>query len=266
MSDEESNDVPWRLDAIETQWSLVREAHQIHTSQHGESATSARQALVLRYAVAIRKFVSVMLRDPADVDEVSQDVVLKLMQGDFFRATPSRGRFRDFLKTATRNAVKNFWATRTRRREVDLDPSQPPLSDDSDQLDQLWIRSVRDNILQIAWDRLERYEKEVDGNVSFQVLRIRTNHPDLTTEEVATKLSNLVQREIPANTVRQQIRRARIRFAQFLVEEIAHGLDNCKQESIQNELTELGLLDHIKGVLPRTPLRSIEPERLVKSI
>ena len=46
---------PSRLDAIATRWSLVRAAH---ASGKPEDAAAARQALVLRYARAIRRQLS----------------------------------------------------------------------------------------------------------------------------------------------------------------------------------------------------------------
>ena len=88
-----------RLDAIATRWSLVRDAHLTGVPQN---ATAARQALVLRYAKSIRRYVGGMLKNSEDADELAQDVVMRLMKGDFGGADANRGRFRDLLKTAVR--------------------------------------------------------------------------------------------------------------------------------------------------------------------
>ena len=107
---------PGRLDAITTRWSLIRQAHMVD-----RDAAEARKALVLRYAKAVRSYVGGMLRNREDADELAQDVVVRLLKGDFAGADPTRGRFRDLLKTAARNMVRNFWEKQSRRRPVDAD-------------------------------------------------------------------------------------------------------------------------------------------------
>src|SRR5437762_1642647 len=68
-----------RLDDINTRWSLLRLAH----ASPGGQAGAARDALVLRYAAAIRGYVGAMLPDAQDADELAQEIVLKLLRGDF---------------------------------------------------------------------------------------------------------------------------------------------------------------------------------------
>ena len=87
-----------RLGSLATRWSLVRRAHQ----GPAPAAADARKALVLRYASAIRGYVGAMTRDDELSDEIAQDVVVRMLGGDFGGADPDRGRFRDLLKTALR--------------------------------------------------------------------------------------------------------------------------------------------------------------------
>src|SRR5688500_86825 len=112
MSDDLSH-VPERLEAIVTRWSLLRRAHDDNTQ-----AVAARQTLVTRYATAVRSYVRAIMQGSADADEVAQDVVVKMLQGNFAGADPERGRFRDLLKVAVRNLVKNRWARENRRQGV----------------------------------------------------------------------------------------------------------------------------------------------------
>ena len=116
MSDPQPHD-SIRLDRIPTQWSLVRRAHTLSTPDAGE----ARKALVLRYAGAIRRYVGAVMRNDADADEVAQEVVVRMLRGDFHGADPERGRFRDLLKTAARNMVRDHWERQNRRRGVEYD-------------------------------------------------------------------------------------------------------------------------------------------------
>ena len=55
---------PSRIDAIPTQWSLVRDAH---TTGAPQTAAVARQALVLRYAKSVRRYVGGALLTPASL-------------------------------------------------------------------------------------------------------------------------------------------------------------------------------------------------------
>ena len=67
----------------------------------------ARNVLVLRYLPAMRRYIAALLRGGPDADDVTHDVVVRLLSGDFAGADPARGRFRDLLKTAIRNIVRN---------------------------------------------------------------------------------------------------------------------------------------------------------------
>ena len=107
-----------RIEAIQTRWSLIRNAH---LAGQPESASEARRLLVLRYAPAIRRYLGGIVRNDEDADELSQDVMLRLMRGDFAGADPTRGRFRDLLKTAIRNMVKSSWQKAGRRKTVDAE-------------------------------------------------------------------------------------------------------------------------------------------------
>src|SRR2546430_1665631 len=98
-----------RLEDIPTRWSLLRLATEPATQ-----AGPARKALVLRYAGAIRGYVGAMTPDSADADELAQDIVVRLLRGDFAGADPARGRFRDLLKVSVRNQVRTFLSKKSR--------------------------------------------------------------------------------------------------------------------------------------------------------
>ena len=57
-------------------------------------------------------------------------------------------------------------------------------------------------------------------------------------------------REVSAATFRQQLRRARVRFAEYIVEEVANGIDSFKPERVYEELISIGLFEHVKDVMP----------------
>jgi RNA polymerase sigma factor (sigma-70 family) len=234
-----------RLESIATRWSLIQQAHGApHTS-----AVDARRVLVLRYAPAVKSYLRGITRDEFQADELAQDVVVRLLQGDFAGADPERGRFRDLLKTAVRNMARNYWSREKRRAAVDYDPEF--LADDSGVADDSWDSGWSHRILELAWDALKRYEREHPDSLAWTTLRLKTEFPDETSEQQAERLSQQAGRPIRADACRQMLRRARIRFAECLVQEVADGLASTSAEQVEEELIALGLYEHVRGVLPQ---------------
>jgi hypothetical protein len=67
---------------------------------------------------------------------------------------------------------------------------------------------------------------------------------------MAAKLSDRTGQSFTAGAVRQKLRRARIRFAELLIDEIADGLANPSPDEVEAELIDLGLFDHVRDLLP----------------
>ncbi len=235
-----------RLEQIETRWSLIQRAH----AKGGQPATEARQALVLKYSTAIRRYIAAMTDARDDAEGIAQEVVIKLLKGDFSGADPQRGRFRDLLKTAVRNMVRNYWRREKRRGSVDYDLERIP--DDTTVTEDPWLDGWRANVLDLTWTALEQYQRERSGRIAYTLLWMRSKYPDDRSEELASRLSEKLQHSITATTVRQQLRRARLRFAELLVREIADGLDDPTPERITDELVSLGLFEHVKDLLPKS--------------
>lgn len=235
---------PSRIDAIPTQWSLVRDAHAAGTPQ---SAAAARQALVLRYARSIRRYVGGIVKQSDDADELAQDVIVRLMKGDFGGADPTRGRFRDLLKTAVRNMVHNHWAKSNRRKTADAELDLVAGTEDRDPA---WESEFQLNILEHAWAALKAFETLNPSNPAHTLMKLRTELPDATSDELAEKLGATLGKAIRADSCRQMLRRARLKFAEALVEEIRMGLADPSPGRVAEELAHLGLLEYVKDFLP----------------
>lgn len=237
------------IDMVETRWSILRRAHQPDDA----SAADARNFLVLRYASAIRGYVQALTRNEADADELAQDVIVRLIQGDFAGADPQRGRFRDLLKVSVKNMVRTFWDKHQRRGAIDKRLAEEAARDEAyeQESEETWSSQCRDSLIETAMARLEEYQKTNAGNVFYDALRIRSTFPELDSTGLAAELSKLHGREINAANYRQQLKRARTRFAEYIVEEVAQSLDSSSAERIQEELIDLGLYDYIKDVLPQ---------------
>jgi RNA polymerase sigma factor (sigma-70 family) len=243
MADRHESILASRLDAIPTRWSLVQQAH----ATGPQTATAARQALVLRYAKSIRRYVGGMVKSAEDADELAQDVVMRLMKGDFGGADPTRGRFRDLLKTATRNMVHNHWQKANRRKTADADLDLVGRDDESDSR---WEAEWQANVLDHAWSALKEAEKKTPTSPSFTLLKLRAEFPDATSEELAEKLGAKTKTTVRADACRQMLRRARLRFAEALVTEIGVGLSDPSPARVAEELAALGLLGYVQDFLP----------------
>jgi RNA polymerase sigma factor (sigma-70 family) len=237
---------PERLDAISTRWTLLRQAHE------GSAASSAeaRNSLVLRYVPAVRRFVGGMVRNDQDADDLTQDIVARFLSGGFAGAAASRGRFRDFLKTAVANAVRDHWRRQKRRHGVDYDVAAVAGSEDSGEED-AWDAEWRARVLGLVWDAMQEQQLRQPGSHSYTLLKLRTEFPDDTSEQLADKFMGWTGAPLRADALRQKLRRARLQFVDLLVAELGRTMDQPSPEKIEEELVVLGLIDLVRDLLPQ---------------
>jgi sigma-70-like protein len=202
---------------------------------------------VLRYAAAVRGYVGAMLRDSQDADELAQEIVMKLLRGDFAGADPQRGRFRDLLKVAARNQVRTFQTKKQRRSGKDLDLDQ--FADDAP-ADPAWDESWRATVMANTWAALEQYQRTHRGSVAHIILKLRVDFPDDDSPQLAARLAKATSKPFNAASMRQQLHRSRLRFAELLLEEVSRLVDNPTPERVQEELVSIGLLEYVKDFLP----------------
>ena len=74
-----------------------------------------------RYSPAIYRYLLGAVRDTDTADELFQEFALRFLRGDFKRANPERGRFRDFLKTALYHLIVDH-----QKRQKNRPASLPP--------------------------------------------------------------------------------------------------------------------------------------------
>lgn len=246
MSADSPTPDPSRLDGIETRWSLVRRS----SGNVSTDAVEARRSLVLRYASAIRSYCQAIVGTEGDADEVSQDVVVRMLKGDFAGADPNRGRFRDLLRTAIRNMARNRWSRENRRSSSTPIDTELHADPDGQDLDDPWLQQWRGTLLENAWSELRSFQDANPGSCLYTVLRTRTDHADESSEQLASRVSDRLGRLITAATVRQNLRRARVKFCELLVDEVAEGLADASRDRVQDELIALDLWTQIKDVLP----------------
>jgi RNA polymerase sigma-70 factor (ECF subfamily) len=205
----------------------------------------------LQYGPAVRKYVGAIVKDAQEAEELSQEVMVRLLRGDFAGANPERGRFRDLLKVAVRNMVRSHWSRKQRRSTIVLNEEQLPDSGNNIRsCKEVVLGSWRRGVLNQAMAALEAHERAHAGCVQATLLRLRMEHPEADSEELAARLAQSTGRYIRADCLRQQLHRARERFAQLLVNEVARSMVYPTAQQIEDELRQGGLMQYVCDYLP----------------
>lgn len=223
---------PPNLEQISTCWPLITDPVQF----------------TLRYALAIERYLRALIRNPHDAEEVLQDFLLRGVEQGFARVGQVRGRFRDYLKTAVRNAAIDHLRRRRLPQQGEFDLAQ--IAGRSDEADRAWLAEWRECVLARVWEGLHRHQSRTPGNLYHTVLRLAAEHPADRSPALAARATALAGRPMTADGFRQQLGRARRAFAELLVEEIRKTLNAPTPERIEEELADLGLLDQVRELLP----------------
>jgi RNA polymerase sigma factor (sigma-70 family) len=236
-----------RLDAISTQRSLLEQAHLGST----RSALPARNALVMRYRKAIRGYLGALLANDADADELAQEVIVKMLQGGFAGFRSERGRFRDYLKAAVRNAALCYLRRRSSAAPVELDAEGLADAGGPDpRSDEAWLGDWRRSLLEGARQALHAFQSGRSGNVYATLLDLLRAHPEADSEALAGHLKACTGQVLRADAIRKQISRARRKFAELLLQEVKRTLDEPTPERVRDELIDVGLLSYVRDFLP----------------
>ena len=224
-----------RLDQISTCWEAVRDPVRF----------------VLRYAPAIQRFLGVLIKNPQDAEEVSQEFLAGVLRRGFPPEADVHGRFRNYLIAAVRNAARAHF----RRRALITYPNSAldmiPAPDETEPaIDREWLDSWRQCLLDRVWEALERQQEKAPHNLSFLVLRLATDHPDEDSTALAARVSALEGRPLRPTAFRKQLSRARRRFANLLAAEVARTLAVPTPMAVQEELIDLGLMTFVRDMLP----------------
>jgi RNA polymerase sigma-70 factor (ECF subfamily) len=234
-----------RLSGVQTLWSQVRLAH----ADASAARQAAREALLRRYAGAVRRYLVAVVRDREAADDLAQEFALRFLRGDFRNADPGRGRFRDYVKVAVLNLVTDHHR-RQKARPVPVPPDELNRPDSTDADDGVFRESWRDELLDRAWDALAAVERET-GRPLHTVLTFRAANPKASSTEMAAQVGARLGKAVTAVGVRQTLHRAREKFAELLLDAVADTLESPGRDRLGEELEELGLLDYCKPVLER---------------
>src|SRR5262249_53074043 len=237
-----------KLNQIVTLWSVVRQAH----TDESEQGRQARQRLLERYLCAIRRYLLGAVRDADTADDLVQDFAIRFLGGALAGADPSRGRFRDFVKGVLFHLVADYHKKKARGHRQFADDAPEPGADCSlaAERELAFAQSWREETLARGWAALQKHE-QTQGQPYYTVLRLRAQKPDLSSAQLAVEVSAQLGKEVTAAGVRKTLERARDAYAEFLVEDIAQGLDAPTRERIEEELADLGLLEQCREAVAR---------------
>jgi RNA polymerase sigma-70 factor (ECF subfamily) len=228
------------LSRISTLWTVVRQAHQGGT----DTTAAAQAALLERYGGAVYRYLVGALRAPEMADDLFQEFALRFVRGDFRRADPGRGRFRDYVRTALIHLVNDYHRARQKWPAplADDAPAPAETSDNEDAFRAGW----RSELLERTWQALAEAHPAYHA-----VLLLRVDNPDLPSAEMAARLGLQLDKSCTAAWVRKTLQRAHTRYAELLLDEVARTLSESTPAALAAELTELDLLRYCRSVLDR---------------
>jgi RNA polymerase sigma-70 factor (ECF subfamily) len=205
---------------------------------------------VMRYSRAIQKYVAAIVRDSHDAEEVAQDFLTRVFDKGFCPENVSRGRFRDYLKSAVRYVAISHLRKR-RSAELSEEMLASLVQSDSD-ADRAWTNEWQSCLLERVWQSLELHQKQTPDNLFYSVLRLHADDPQASSEAHATRLTEQIGRPIRATAFRQQLSRARKHFARLIVTEVRQTIQHPTAELIEQELIDLDLMPYVREFLKQT--------------
>ena len=236
------------LSRISTLWSLVSLAQH----EPGDETRAAQQKLLERYGPAIRRYLLGAVRDADAAGDLWQEFAYRFLHGDLRNVDPERGRFRDYVKGVLFHLVADYHKKRQRLpRQLPSEHPEPAVACEPDaEQEQAFLTSWRDELLARTWAALAAADA-AKGQSFHAVLRFRAEHPELHSDEIAEQLSRTLGKPLTAAGVRKTLERARERFADLMLDEIAQGLSNPSVENLEEELIDLNLLEYCRPALER---------------
>jgi hypothetical protein len=211
------------------------------------SALNDPAKLVLRYGRAVRKYLGALL--PGDrADDVSQDLLLEILQKGLARKDPGRGRFRDYLKAVARNVALDSLRRRPGAR-TGVDLADLP-AERVGEADSRWLAEWRACVLDMAWTALEMHEYRHPEGHCHAVLRLAAEHPQENSGRLAARLANRLGHPVRPDAFRKALSRARRLFARLVLEQVRQTLDDPSPRRLEEELIEVGLMPYVGPYLP----------------
>ncbi|MEM6691596.1 MAG: hypothetical protein AAF664_19360 [Planctomycetota bacterium] len=216
------------LREISTRWSAIKDINRF----------------VLRYTDAMSSLLKLVLENEDDSRDVLQGFLLKVVERGFRDDLPESGRFRDYLARSLRNAAIDHFRLKkpTQANEDHLEQIASQWED----LDAQWRKEWTECLLDRAWQHLEHHQYETPNSIAYDSLKLSAANPKMSSAELAAKLAEDIGRPIEAAAFRQNLHRARQRFASLLVQEVRETLEDPSEDQLNDEVNSLGLQAYLQ--------------------
>ena len=232
------------LAQISTAWSIVLRAK-------GGTGVSEPElvSFFASYRGAVYRYFLTSLGRNDIAEDLTQDFALRFVRGDFSNVHPDRGRFRDFLRVALANQLRDYRRRQKLRggKEVlEADPPEPEGDSDAGAgFDENW----RDELLAQTWTALEQHQ-QATGQMYFTALKLKATETPRLGVELAELFSKQTQSVASDEAFRKVLQRARRRFGELLLRLVADTLAIPTRDELEHELAELKLLAYCRELLP----------------
>ena len=228
-----------RISKISTNWDELVAAHE---SGYSTEAAKARGDIFSRYAECAFRYLLGATRNEHIASDLTQEFALRFVRGDYGKASPDRGRFRDYLKASLRNLANDHF----RKQSSDAVSVEgfSRISEDSYSIEPEFSQQWRQQVLNHAWESLRVYEVS-RGNLYHTVLRMRATNPDASSQELAEQFSQSSGKQVTSDWIRQTLTRSRRKFGEFIRSEVASTIESDNSVDIDDELIQLGLQKYV---------------------
>jgi RNA polymerase sigma-70 factor (ECF subfamily) len=237
------------LSSLTTIWDQVRMAQRLDGGSE-ETVRQAQEALMERYSGSVYRYLLGALRNRDAADELFGEFCLRFVTGAFARADPEKGRFRDYVKTALYHLIVDHQNRQKKgpRQLLDEGSAADPADSDLRYDEKEFVESWRNDVLHRAWAALD-VSSTAGGQWYYRVLRLKAENPDLSSLQIAERLSGELGRPLTEEWVRTTLKRARERFSLLILDDLARSLKNPTRETLEQELIDLGLHSYCKKFL-----------------
>ena len=156
-----------------------------------------------------------------------------------------------YVKTSVIHLLHDFRRKQNDQRKIlPLDERaavvQAPAPFDTNEFQVLW----RKELLNRAWSEMEQRQAPT-GPPYHAALRLKADHPDLTSAALADRLAAAGKGRYSAAAIRQVLHRSREVFADLLLAEVARSILCGDLDDLAEELTELDLFIYCREALAR---------------
>ena len=241
---------PDRLSQISTLWTALARAHEGETDDDRKLLGE----LIERYQGSAYRYLTAATGDPDIAADLFQEFAVRFLRGDFRRASPDRGRFRDYLRAALINLVRRRPGVVRQGPSAGVDPDQLPAAivDEPDAADETFLAHWRESLLDRAWAGLAAAE-QAGGPPYHSSLRARADQPDVPSDLLAAGLTERLKPTVPFTDagVRKLLQRGREMLTDLLVTEVAASIPTKDRERLAQELIDLGFYGYCRKALER---------------